>query len=1103
VQFLTYADLDVPKRLKSSLAKVREAIERDDFYSAELKKLAPTEFFRARLDYDSRLLVRFVEFAGQKACLALEIIEQHAYDRSRFLRGARIDPEKMPPDAASATAAVDAAVQRVRYLHPGRAEFHWLDKPLSFDDRQDELLRLPLPLVLVGCAGSGKTALTLTKLRELPGDVLYVTQSAYLVESAANLYFSYGYENGQQNVDFLSYRALLESIEVPAGRPVTLSDFRAFFRRHEAALRFTSAHQLFEELRGVIGAAAGGPLGLEQYEQLGVRRSIYAGDVRKTVHALFGKYRAFLEEAKLYDSNLLAAAYRQRATPRYDAVVIDEVQDLTNAELSLILALLKKSENFLVCGDANQIVHPNFFSWSQLKSLFYREEQAALAAPVQVLDANYRSSRAVCRVANDLLKIKNARFGSIDRESTALVRAASDCAGKLIGLVKQDSVLRELNQRTRGSVNVAVIVLADEHKQAARSKFATPLVFSIHEAKGLEYETVILYDMVSSERQRYAEIAEGVGHSSLQAEELTYSRAKDKSDKSLEVYKFFVNALYVGLTRAVDTIYWVESDSSHPLLALLQIRCAEDISQLASQQSSLEDWQKEARRLELQGKDEQAAAIRQNILRLTPVPWPVLDSDEVRRLQQQAFAPRSVFTKSKQRLFEFASFHGLGSLALALKHQADYRSPKSAEELAPSLRERSMGHYAGKNLDKALQEAKRYGLEHRSMFGLTPLMMAADAGNLPLVELLLERGARVDAVDTLGRMPVHFALQRAFHGADFARERLGSLFALLCPNFIDLEVDAQRLRLSRNQGEFLLLLFLVARFHELYRGLRRYRGFETAMIDEQVLRTFPRSIVPEERRRRTYWNAVLARAEVNSNYRRAARPGYPGATGGASERGGKCAPCRRSSEVSRAIRALTRVRQPSALLVHVLLLDLPAAVGAKLAGSPVKPRAQRVVGHQVHAHPRIDCADDGARLSAVAEPAAVIDAEVLGVHRGEGGDRAQGALRAVTADDVVQAAAEEHRRAVEVSLRHRPFDGNVGRDAAVARGLARRHGTLGVSGRANVGRIEAMVELARRVLVLLQYPSQTHEHRPGIALGDVLAIGSDHDEPVRGEQVED
>ena len=122
--------------------------------------------------------------AGQRALLALELIEKHAYDRSRFLRGARVVDDDEGQALAEATLAAEPA-QPVRYLHPGRTEFQLLDRPISFDDRQQELFRLPLPMVLVGCAGSGKTALTLTKLRQLPGNVLYVTQSAYLAESAA------------------------------------------------------------------------------------------------------------------------------------------------------------------------------------------------------------------------------------------------------------------------------------------------------------------------------------------------------------------------------------------------------------------------------------------------------------------------------------------------------------------------------------------------------------------------------------------------------------------------------------------------------------------------------------------------------------------------------------------------------------------------------------------------------------------------------------------------------------------------------------------------------------------------------------------------------
>lgn len=866
MEFLTHWKLEVPKRLAPSFRKVRAAIERDDFASPEVKKLTGHPFHRAKLDYDSRLLLQFVEHGGKRACLALELIERHAYDRSRFLRGARVDEEHAVGIEPEPRSPLAEPLVPVRYLHPGRAEFHVLDKPLSFDDRQAELFRLPLPMVLVGCAGSGKTALTLTKLRELSGEVLYVTQSAYLAESAAGLYFAHGYENPDQNVDFSSYRALLESIEVPRGRPVRLADFQALFKRHEANLRFTTPHQLFEELRGVLTADPRGPLTLEMYQALGVRQSIYPPEQRPTIHAFLAKYRAWLAESALYDPNLVALDYRARAERKYDAVVVDEVQDMTNAELSLVLACLKNPDGFLLCGDANQIVHPNFFSWAKVKSLFYCQEEAALRAPIHLLEINYRSSRAVCDTANALLKIKNARFGSVDRESTALVRAASDSTGKIVGLKKKDAVLRELNQRTRGSAQVAVIVLADAQKAEARQRFSTPLVFSVAEAKGLEYEAVILYDLVSSERARFRDVTEGITRQTLEADALVYSRAKDKGDKSLEVYKFFVNSLYVALTRAVETVYLVEGDGEHPLLGLLGVVCGEDVTLVSARASSLEDWQKEARRLDLQGKQEQADAIRKNILRVAPVPWPVLDRAGFQQAHERSFAPGSVFNKAKQHLFEFAAFHELVSLCVALQGRPAYRPPRPREAAAAHARERALGPYLKGDTKQALDDAGKYGLDHRNMMGMTPLMMAADVGHLELAQALVERGARIDAVDTLGRMPVHFALRRAFRDADFARDKLGAFYELTCPTAIELEADGRRLRLARNQGEFFLLLCFVARFHELYRSARRRSGFTAQLVDDEAIAAFPRSVVPEERRRRTYWNGVLARAEVDSSY---------------------------------------------------------------------------------------------------------------------------------------------------------------------------------------------------------------------------------------------
>lgn len=143
----------------------------------------------------------------------LEVIANHAYDRSRFLRGAAIDESKISDIQAEEAIAEALAV---RYLHPERSTVYMLDKPISFDDAQETIYHRPPPLIIVGSAGSGKTALTLEKLKHAEGEVLYVTHSAYLAGNARNLYYANGFEHPGQEAHFLSYREFVESIRVPA-----------------------------------------------------------------------------------------------------------------------------------------------------------------------------------------------------------------------------------------------------------------------------------------------------------------------------------------------------------------------------------------------------------------------------------------------------------------------------------------------------------------------------------------------------------------------------------------------------------------------------------------------------------------------------------------------------------------------------------------------------------------------------------------------------------------------------------------------------------------------------------------------------------------------
>lgn len=915
MRLLSYQGLDL-RRHKAAFDKVRKAIEADDFKTPNVKKLNVGPYYRAKLDDSNRLLLQFVQHQGQTVCLALELIAQHAYDKSRFLRGAVVQEDKIEREPAPAGAAALPAedVSAVRWLHPKRPQFELLDKPIQFDDVQQAVLDQPLPWVLVGSAGSGKTAVTLSRLREMRGQVLYLTQSAYLAQAAQDLYHAHGYHNERQEVVFLSFQAFLETWRVPPGKPLSFAAFVGWHERHRAQVRALGldAHSLLEEFRGVIAAQPGGALSAEQYLERGQRQSLLTPEQREQAYPLFLRYREWLREAGWYDTALLVHEWRALIEPTYDHVVVDEVQDLTAAQVEAALATLKTPGQFLLCGDANQIVHPNFFSWAALRELFWKghagEPGAAALEQLHILQANFRNTEAVTELANRLLKIKQARFGSIDRESNHLVQSRSDRPGEVTLLAERGDTLQALDKAVRASARHAVLVLRDEDKAAARAVLKTPLVFSVHEAKGLEYPHVILLGMVSGARQAYATVCEGVGAEALAVEALQYRRGRDKADKSLERYKFYVNALYVAMTRAVETLTLVEADLSHPLLGLLGLR--EGVWQArAPEVSSQQEWAQEARRLEMQGKTEQAQAIRDTILREQPVPWQPWGRTAIEAALPQALQRQHPSTKLKQLVMDYALWHDQtgwvdqlaragfapaaqlapeGVMGLTLLStgygdpimRADPKLPFCVKALRAqqALQLRQLTMYAAHGLKPVLQACERHGLNHATPTGATPLMMAARAGNTALVDALLTRGANPELRDEFGHTAWMHALSRAIEDEAFGQQHLAALAQRLAPAFIDVQTGERLHRITQEQGEYwplsIMLVWLKTGFGAgavLRDGVADNtpyvldNGFTAEALETQLER-LPVALWSEPRRKRSYLNHVMARAEIDSSY---------------------------------------------------------------------------------------------------------------------------------------------------------------------------------------------------------------------------------------------
>jgi len=856
-------DIDYSK-VKKQYSKTVEFLENGDFNSAEIKKLPGKGFYRAKLDYENRLLFKFATYNNQSYILLLEVIYNHAYEKSRFLRGAKIDENKLKKLEHEKQVSKDDLVE-LNYVNHQNNAFHLLNKVLSFDNIQQNIFTLKPPVVIVGSAGSGKTVLTLEKIKQLKGDILYITLSPFLVENSSGLFYSDNYINEKQNVDFLSFKEFLETLKIIPGKEVDFKSFSDWLQPRKHSFGIKDEYKLFEEFKGVItGLDITKPfLSKEEYMELGVKQSIFLKIDRGKVYEAFIKYLEFLNESNFYDLNIISSYWLEYCRPKYDFIVIDEVQDFTNIQLYVVLKSLKKPGNFILCGDSNQIVHPNFFSWTNVKTMFYKHD--IVNSKISVLHTNYRNSAEVTAIANKLLLIKNARFGSIDRESNFLVEPLNENRGEVNFYIDTEARRKQLNTSTMRSTKYALLVMNQQEKAAARKIFKTPLLFSVHEAKGLEYENIILINFISNYRREFNEISQGVSKKDLENNDLAFSRGKDKADKSLDAYKFYINSLYVGITRSIKNLYILESSAKHTILSLLGLVETKEKINIKEEVSSLDEWKEEARKLEMQGKKEQADDIKKNILELKKPGWEPVTRENIGNLKEKALDPDSYNKKAKDLLFMYALLyndHDSISRLAGLK----YKRAEHPEYERNTINRKYYSNYNNDNVKGVDQEVRKYGVNYRDQFNLTPLLAAVENGSVKILNFLLEQNADTSVVDNNGRNPFRVAINKLYFSPQ-SITKLGDIFSRILTSFIRVKVSDRMVKIPNRKMEYFLLNIFMALQDAIINNSRNHweeRGVKAADL-EKVIAPYPEGIMPDYRKKRNYISSLLAKNEIESN----------------------------------------------------------------------------------------------------------------------------------------------------------------------------------------------------------------------------------------------
>ena len=291
-------------------------------------------------------------------------------------------------------------------------------------------------------------------------------------------------------------------------------------------------------------------LTLREYEGLGHKRAPNFPFDRRDIHRIAEYYQERLEAGARYDEidqTRAALQYLERHADqfRYDLVVCDEVQDFTDMQLALLFRLAGDPRRTVLTGDPKQIINPSGFRWEEVRARYY--ERGLPVPPVISLSINFRSVGNIVGLANDVLLLKRALIGLGGGEITErwTFRGRPPL---LVDGVAEAVVLEAIR---RGGAGQVVLVRTEAERDRVRVAVRSELVFTIGEAKGLEFDAVLLWRFPTAlgSAAIWRRIAAGQVRGAGDAPHIRHE----------------LNMLYVAVTRARNTLLIWDGEQVSPI----------------------------------------------------------------------------------------------------------------------------------------------------------------------------------------------------------------------------------------------------------------------------------------------------------------------------------------------------------------------------------------------------------------------------------------------------------------------------------------------------------------------------------------------------------
>ena len=345
-------------------------------------------------------------------------------------------------------------------------------------------------------------------------------------------------------------------------------------------------------------------LGAQEYQGLSVRvaPNFPSSNDRSRVFRIFEIYEKLKLKAREIDPidfvvSLLRRLQddphmRSRLASCFHEFYVDEVQDLRCIDISLLLKLGNDSRGFHFGGDTAQAIsQDSTFRFQDVKALFhdhFSRQSAAIgqedfAKPLLfTLNRNYRSHQGILSLASSVMDLLFQNFpDTVDKSDPEIGTLVGPIPDLFLGC--DASIL--MNRASGDSVSPHEVLFGAEQVVLTRNEEdktklvhiigEAALVLTIFQAKGMEFEDVVLFNFFRS-------TPDTVGWRSIQRSTMNESSTFDAAKHVALCSE--LKHLYVATTRARIRFVMIEEsqDDAQPFIDLMTLRSALPLIQVTS-----------------------------------------------------------------------------------------------------------------------------------------------------------------------------------------------------------------------------------------------------------------------------------------------------------------------------------------------------------------------------------------------------------------------------------------------------------------------------------------------------------------------------------------